>query len=152
VAELSKVWVVGMVKEKDIRFIHELDVAEIVVAAYPGRKIVGKVFHVDEIVDEDTRSVRVLIECDNTNHTLKPGMYVTVKFIDSPEKTILVPSKAVLQYNDKSFVFVQGKKGEFIRRFVETGVTVDNRIQILSGLKIGENIVSEGAFYLLEAK
>jgi cobalt-zinc-cadmium efflux system membrane fusion protein len=152
VAELSKVWVTGMVKEKDIRFIHELDAAEIMVAAYPGRKIIGKVYHIAEIVDEETRSVRVLIECDNTDHTLKPGMYATVKFIDSPEKTILAPAKAVLQFNDKSLVFVETNKGQYIRRFVETGVTVNDRIQIISGLNPGEVIISEGAFYLLEAK
>jgi len=152
VAELSKVWVTGMVKEKDIRFIHELDAAEIMVAAYPGRKIIGKVYHVDEIVDEETRSVRVLVECENADHSLKPGMYVTVKFIDTPEKTILIPSKAVLQFNDKSFVFVQAKEGQYLRRFVETGVTVNDRIQIISGLNPGEVIISEGAFYLLEAK
>ncbi|MCS6824535.1 MAG: efflux RND transporter periplasmic adaptor subunit [Cytophagaceae bacterium] len=152
IAELNKVWVVGMVKEKDIRFIHELDGAEIMVAAYPGRKIIGKVYHIDALVDEATRSIRVLIECDNKDHALKPGMYVTVKFIDAPEKTLFVPAKSVLQYNDKSYIFVQHKKGVYVRRFVETGVNHNERIQILSGLNPGETIISEGAFYLLEAK
>jgi len=75
-----------------------------------------------------------------------------VKFIDTPEKTILIPSKAVLQFNDKSFVFVQAKEGQYLRRFVETGVTVNDRIQVISGLSPGDIIISEGAFYLLEAK
>lgn len=152
IADLSKVWVVGMIKEKDIRFIHELDGAEILVAAYPGRRIIGRVYHVDELVDEATRSIRVLVECNNSDHTLKPGMYVTVKFIDTPEKALFVPAKAVLQYNDKSYVFVEVQKGAYVRRFIETGVTDDDRIQVISGLKSGETIISEGAFYLLEAK
>lgn len=152
ITDLKKVWIAGQVKEKDIRFIHQLDGAEIQLASYPDKKIIGKIYHVDEIVDEATRSVQVLIECANEDHTLKPGMYVTVKFIDSPENTLFVPAKAVLQYNDKSFVLVQLEKGKYIRRYVETGITNNGKIAILAGLKPNEAIVSEGAFYLLEAK
>ncbi|MEA9414842.1 efflux RND transporter periplasmic adaptor subunit [Flavobacterium sp. PL02] len=152
VADLKKVWVAGQVKEKDIRFIHELDGAEIQVASYPDKKITGKIYHVDEMVDEATRSVQVLIECVNNDHALKPGMYVTVKFIDTPENTLFVPAKAVLQFNDKSFVLVQIAKGKYTRRYVETGISNKGKIVILSGLKPNESIISEGAFYLLEAK
>lgn len=152
VADLRKVWVTGQVKEKDIRFIHELDGAEIQVASYPDKKITGKIYHVDEIVDEATRSVQVLIECLNNDHSLKPGMYVTVKFTDTPTNTLFVPAKAVLQFNDKSFVLIQTAKGKYIRRYVETGISNNGKIAILSGLKSNETIISEGAFYLLEAK
>jgi cobalt-zinc-cadmium efflux system membrane fusion protein len=152
VADLKKVWVAGQVKEKDIRFIHELDGAEIQVASYPDKKITGKIYHVDEMVDEATRSVQVLIECANNDHALKPGMYVTVKFIDTPENTLFVPAKAVLQFNDKSFVLVQITKGKYARRYVETGISSKGKIAILSGLNPNETIINEGAFYLLEAK
>ncbi|MCD0476354.1 efflux RND transporter periplasmic adaptor subunit [Flavobacterium sp. EDS] len=152
VADLKKVWIAGQVKEKDVRFIKKLDGAEIQLASYPDKKITGKIYHVNEIVDEDTRSVQVLIECTNEDHTLKPGMYVTVKFIDTPENTLFVPAKAVLQYNDSSFVLVQLEKGKYVRRYVETGISSNGKIAILSGLKANEIIISEGAFYLLEAK
>lgn len=152
VADLKKVWVAGQVKEKDIRFIQELDGADIQIASYPDKKITGKIYHIDEIVDEATRSVQVLIECYNNNHTLKPGMYVNVKFIDIARSTLFVPAKAVLQFNDKSFVLVQIAKGKFTRRYVETGISKNGKIAISSGLKSNETIISEGAFYLLEAK
>lgn len=152
VADLKKVWVSGQIKEKDIRFIHELDGAEIQVDSYPDKKITGKIYHVDQMVDQATRSVQVLIDCLNNDQTLKPGMYVTVKFIDTPENTLFVPAKAVLQFNDKSFVFVKLAKGKYIRRTVETGISKKGKIAILSGLKSNETIISEGAFYLLEAK
>ena len=152
IADLKKVWVAGQIKEKDIRFIQELDGAEIQVASYPDKKITGKIYHVDEMVDEATRSVQVLIECLNKDHTLKPGMYVTVKFIDTPKNTLFVPAKAVLQFNDKSFVFVKLAKGKYARRYVETGISNNGKIAIQSGLKSNETVISEGAFYLLEAK
>lgn len=152
VANLSKVWIVGQVKEKDIRYIHEKDECEIEVAAFPGKKIKGKVYHVNEIVDEDTRSVQVLIECNNSDHTLKPGMYVSVNFIDAPASVIMIPLKAILQMNEANFVFVVNPDGKYIKRKVETGSTDGDRVVIKSGLAKGERIVSEGGFYLLEAK
>ncbi len=152
VAELTKVWIVGQVKEKDIRFIHELDEVEVKIAAFPERVIKGKVYHVNEMVDEETRSVQVLIECDNKERDLKPGMYVNVRFIDTPEPTILIPSQAVLQMNDNQFVFVQVGKDRYQKRKIETEGTSNGKVVTKSGLKAGEVIVSEGGIYLLEAK
>lgn len=153
VAELSKVWVAGQLKEKDIRFIHALDECNIEIAALPEKHIKGKVYHVNEIIDEDTRSVQVLIECDNKDHTLKPGMYVTVNFINAPTSAILISSKAVLQSNDQSFVFVEVAPGKFVRRKIEfEGSDNNNKIVIKSGLNNGDRIISEGGFYLVDAK
>lgn len=152
VADLSKVWIAGQVKEKDIRYIRERDDCEIEVAALPGEKISGKVYHVNDIVDDDTRSVQVLIACNNSGHRLKPGMYVSVDFIAAPAAEILVPLKAILQMNDANFVFVVTPDGKYLKRKVETGNTDKDRVVITSGLSKGEKIVSEGGFYLLGAK
>lgn len=152
IADLKKVWVAGLVKEKDMQFIHKLDGAEIQVAAYPYKNFPGKIYHINEIIDEDTRSVQVLIECLNADRLLKPGMYVSVKFTDKPVSTMFVPAKAVLQFNEKSFVFVQLSPGKYIRRYVDTGMSQNGKIAIQSGLKTNETIISEGAFYLLDAK
>jgi len=150
VAELSKVWIVGQVKEKDIRFIHELDEVEVKVMALPNRKIKGKVYHVNEIVNEETRSVEVLVECENQNHDLKPGMYVTVLFIDMPERCIMIPSKSVFQQEDKQFVFVKIDDSSFEKRHIETeGTSNGNELVVTSGLKIGETIVSEGGSLMI---
>lgn len=152
IAQLNKVWVVGEVKEKDLGFITQLDEAKIGFTAFPEREISGKIFHIDEIVDEDTRSVRVMIECNNEDNLLKPGMYVSVKFIDQSRETLLIPSKAVLQYNDRTFVFVKLSEGMYMRRYVETGVSVDDKIVVTSGLNEDETIIVEGAFYLQDAR
>ncbi|MBS1598387.1 MAG: efflux RND transporter periplasmic adaptor subunit [Bacteroidetes bacterium] len=152
VAELSKVWVAGQIKEKDIRFIHELDECNIEIAALPEKHIKGKVYHVNEIVDEDTRSVQVLIECDNKDHTLKPGMYVTVDFINAPTSAILIPAKAVMQANDESFVFVEVSSDKYLKRKIEPEGSENSKIVIKSGLNENERIISEGGFYLLNAK
>lgn len=152
IAQLSKVWVVGEVKEKDLGFITQLDEAKITLSAYPDMEITGEIYHIDEVVDENTRSVKVMIECENENNLLKPGMHVNVKFIDISRETLLVPAKSVLQYNDRSFVYVEASKGNYIQRFVDTGVSVGNDIIITKGLSENESIVTGGAFYLLDAK
>lgn len=150
VANLSKVWVVGQVKEKDIQQIKEKDDCEIEIAALPGTKIKAKVYRINRVVDEETRSIQVFIECNNSDMALKPGMFVNVNFQNAPIHAITIPSKALLQMNDASFVFVVDGDGKYKRRKVEVGDTTGERIVIKSGLSKGEKIISEGGFYLLQ--
>lgn len=152
VAELSKVWIAGQVKEKDIPYIHELDACEIDVASQPDKYIKGKIFHVEAIMDNDTRSVQVLVEANNADRTLKPGMYVTVNFSEVPDTAILIPSTALLQASDAKFVFLKIASGKYVKRQVQTdGVQVDKTV-IKSGLEAGDTIISEGSYYLQDAQ
>lgn len=150
VAELSKVWIVGQVKEKDISSIHKSEEVEITAAALSDKLIKGKIYHISDILDEETRSVQVYIECDNSDHSLKPGMYVSVKFIEQPKNSILVPSTSVFQKEEGSFVFIDKGNNKFVKRDVQITGAVDGRILLKSGLNTGEHIVSEGGYFLLE--
>jgi len=152
VAELSKVWVVGQLKEKNISLIHESDEVEIKLPCLQDKTIKGNVYHISEMLDEETRSVQVFIECDNLDRSMKPGMYVSVQFFSLSENTILVPVRSVLQMENSSFVFVRLKGNKFIRRMVELDGTDHDRVILKSGLKPNDEIISEGGFYLLEVK
>lgn len=152
IAELSRVYVAAQVKEKDIRFVHLGDEVNLEVTAYPGRKIKGKVGHIAEILDEESRSIQVLIECENPDAALKPEMYAKISFKARPVNALFVPEKAVLQQNDSSFVFLQTGKGHFVRKTVETGGLHQGKRMIMKGLNVGDVLVAAGAFYLLEAK
>lgn len=152
VAELSQVWVAGMVKEKDLGLLQQLAHASISIAAFPNQIIKGQIYHVDEQLQEETRSVQVLIACDNRKRLLKPNMFVDVKFTEKRTKGILIPEKALLQHHDQSYVWLQTGPDQYVRHEVKTGITIQHKIQILAGLSEGDRIVSEGAFYLLDAK
>ncbi|MET3035494.1 efflux RND transporter periplasmic adaptor subunit [Chryseobacterium sp. NRRL B-14859] len=152
IAELSKVWISGDVKEKDIRFVNTGDHVSVKVSAYPDRNITGKVYHINEIVDENTRSIKVLIECDNPDRRLKPGMYATVNFSTTPEKTIMIPVTALMQNDSSQYVWVKTGKNQFARRPVTTGETDQKTTRVISGLKTGETIMTEGGIYMLDAK
>lgn len=152
IAELNKVWIAGQIKEKDLGFINKLREVTIQVDAFPTKNITGKIFHVNEMVDEDTRSVEVLVECDNSDKILKPGMYVNVHFKNEPEETLTVPTKAIYQVNDDQFVFVQIDKNKFVKKKVQTKDISKDKTEIKNGINAGENVVTEGGIYLLEAQ
>lgn len=152
VAELSKIWVAGQVKEKDIRYINDTAEVEINLISFPEKIIKGKIYHINSIIDEDTRSVQVLIECDNKDKIMKPGMYVTAKFIHSIENSIVVPSKAVFQMDDASYVFINIGKNKYLKQKIEILTEEKDSIVVKSGLKVGDEIIVNGGFYLLEEK
>jgi cobalt-zinc-cadmium efflux system membrane fusion protein len=148
IAELSKVWVSAYIKEKDLPAIDQLARVEVSVDVLPAKKIPGKIVHINQFVDEASRNIEVLIACENADRTLKPGMYVNAEFERQTTPTLFIPAKAVFQFNDKSFVWVKTSSNTFVKRFVTTGVTEGDAIQILTGLVPQEQIVGEGAFYL----
>ena len=152
IAELSKVWISGDVKEKDIRFVNIGDHVSVKVSAYPDRNITGKVYHINEVVDENTRSIKVLIECDNPDRKLKPGMYATVNFATTPEKTVMIPIGALMQQDSSQYVWLKTGKNQFTKRPVITGEADQKMIRITSGLKTGDTIMTEGGIYMLDAK
>ena len=150
IAELSKIWIVGQVKEKDINLINERNHVQVSLASAPGKMIDGQIFHISEMLDEETRSVKVFIECANTNRIIKPGMYVRIQFENVPQKVIAIPSTSVFQDEDKSFVFVKTGKNQFKKQPVEIAETDELNIILKSGLKPSDKIVTEGGIFLLE--
>lgn len=151
VAELSKVWIVGQLKEKDIKSVQESDEAEVILSSVPDEPIKGKIYHISEMLDEETRSAKVFIECANSHRLIKPGMYVTVQFIKDPEKAILIPTTSVFQKEKNSFVFVHAGKNKFIKRNIEIAGTNNDKVILKAGLAPNEEIVIKGGIYLLEA-
>ena len=148
VADLSHVWVSAQVKEKDIRYIAEGAKLNIDVTAYPGVCLEGKVFHVEEELDEDTRSIQVLSVCKNENEMLKLGMYVTVCFNGEPVEKPIIPPSALLQGATSNFVFVELSKNVYVRRNVVVEATTEQGVVVSNGLHEGERIITSGGYCL----
>jgi cobalt-zinc-cadmium efflux system membrane fusion protein len=110
------------------------------------------VYHINEIVDEATRSVKVLIECDNPDRKLKPGMYATVNFSTTPVNSIMIPVTALMQKDSSQYVWIKTGKNQFAKRSVVAGETDQKVVRITSGLKPGDVIMTEGGIYMLDAK
>jgi cobalt-zinc-cadmium efflux system membrane fusion protein len=148
VANLTKVWICGQIKEKNIGALQSLHGCKIHIDGLPGQEITGRIFHISKVMDEATRSVQVLIECENKNSLLKPGMYATVDFINTAVKAISVPDRAVLQRSNAQYVFKQLKPGTYIRQSVETASSTAGTTFISKGLSSGDIIISNGAYLL----
>lgn len=151
VAELSKVWVIGQLKEKDINSVHESDEAEIKLTGMPQTSISGTVFHIGEILDDETRSVQIHVLCENNSRRMKPGMFVTTQFFKTSDNVIIIPANSVLQMKDSSFVFVYLGKNKFLERSVEIAGTENDSVILKSGLNANEEIVTQGGILLMEA-
>jgi cobalt-zinc-cadmium efflux system membrane fusion protein len=152
VADLNKVWVKAHVKEKDIPLINRIANINITLSALPDTSVTGKIYYTGDLLDEETRSVEVIIECDNRDHRIKPFMYGTVQFVNEAAQVVIVPGSAVLQDEETRYVVVSEGGNKFRKASVTVAPHSDKQTAILSGLHSGEQIVTEGAFYFIEAR
>ncbi|CAG0994607.1 Cobalt-zinc-cadmium resistance protein CzcB [Gammaproteobacteria bacterium] len=149
VADLSNLWVIADVTEADIPKVKKGQTALVTVSPYPEKTLKGKVSYISEVIDPETRGVKVRVEVQNGKGVLKPEMFATVKISTSEkEKVLAVPESALQREGDKSIVFVAIDEHEFEERAVEVGPRLNGLHRIISGLKEGENVVVKGAFTL----
>nr|WP_246560213.1 efflux RND transporter periplasmic adaptor subunit [Geobacter grbiciae] len=150
VADLSSVWVMVDINEKDLAKIHRGQPAAVTVTAFPELKLKGRITYIADLVDEATRTVKARVEVANPGRKLKPEMFATVELTlaaDAPP-VLAVPEDAVQDLDGKKVVFVAEGSDEFAARPVQTGRTAGGLVEILSGLKEGENYAVKGSFIL----
>ena len=152
VADLSMVWIELDVFERDLSRVRAGQAVDVGVTAYPGRRFVGRLAYVGDVLDDTTRTVRARVEIPNPNAALKPGMFATasIRVAGGGDALAVVPRAAVQEVDGRSVVFVPGAApGEFRPSPVELGEIVDgDRVIIRSGLRPGARVVVEGAFAL----
>lgn len=152
VSDLSSLWVVIDIYEKDIRRLKTGMDVKLLVAAYPDVPFRGRMSYIGDTMDEKTRTVKARVTIDNAKGLLKPGMFATVS-IDSLKdaqevKLLAVPEEAVLGEGPARYVFVARGDGKFKKTDVAVGKTLGKVIEITGGLKEGDEIVVKGAFVL----
>jgi len=155
VADLSEVWVLANVPEKDIPFIRSSErtdgeqVVEVRLNAYPDEVFHGTVTYVGDVLDVATRTMNLRVEVPNPDRKLKPEMYATVRVYSPLERDVLtVPETAVQRDRHKQFVFVRRDEETFEARDIKLGVSNGERVTVLDGLDQGEQVVVNGGFIL----
>jgi cobalt-zinc-cadmium efflux system membrane fusion protein len=149
VADLSRVWVQAEVYEKDLERIRIGQSAFITVDTYPNQPFEGKVAYISDVLDPQTRTARVRCEVANHDLRLKTDMFANIELPTKFSKRALAVSESALQQVEgKNVVFIRHSATQFEKREVERGVTVNNQTEIVSGLKPGELVVTQGAFHL----
>ena len=149
VVDLSTVWVVGDLYQRDIASVRRGQEAQITTESYPGETFIGRITYVSDVLDPSTRTAKVRCEVPNRDGRLKLQMFVTMDIPTTAARdTLVVPTAAVQQIDDDTVVFVQTGEETFEKRVVEAGAGTGGWVPVLAGLKAGERVVTEGGFML----
>jgi cobalt-zinc-cadmium efflux system membrane fusion protein len=149
VTDLSTVWVIADLYERDFATIGVGSPVTITTAAYPGLELRGRVNYIDPQVQAETRTAKLRAEVTNAADRLRLGMFVDVSVVGrSGRAVVMVPKTAVQMMGTQPVVFVSTGPGRFAQRNVTAGDTMGNEIAISSGLDAGDMVVTEGAFFL----
>ena len=147
-ADLSSVWVEADVYEQDIARLRTGQRAAVTLDAYPGESFTGRAIYIYPFVEENTRTVKVRFQFPNARGRLKPGMYANVELQGSSDTRLTVPADAVLDSGSRQVVFVARGDGMFTPRTVKVGRRFADRIEILDGVKEGEQVATGATFFL----
>jgi Cu(I)/Ag(I) efflux system membrane fusion protein/cobalt-zinc-cadmium efflux system membrane fusion protein len=149
IANMSSLWLSVEAFENQIRWLRVGSVAEVSLSYFPGETFKGRVRFIEPQIDEKTRTVPLKLEVPNSGGRLRAGMYATVTF--QPAVTpdaVLVPTPAVLRTGQRNLVVVAEGEGRFTPREVSLGSEGNGRVEILSGLRAGEGVVTSAQFLI----
>lgn len=154
IADLSEVWVLANIPEKDIPFVHSVHASggtqvDVRINAYPKEVFKGTITYVGDVLDPVTRTMQLRIELPNQDGRLKPEMFSTIRlYSESQPDRLAVPEAALQRDQGRTFVFVQRGVNEYEMREVHIGESNGTLTSILGGLNEGEPVVTHGAFVL----
>ena len=148
VANLDTIWVTGDLFEKDLGIVHSGQHVDVLLSSYSGETLHGTVANVGDAIDPATHAVKVRVVLANPGHRLKPAMFATLRIAQPSARRLFVPTAAVLYQGNATEVYVPAPDGKYVTRPVKIGTTRGDRVEILSGLQDGDQVVVAGAAFL----
>jgi cobalt-zinc-cadmium efflux system membrane fusion protein len=150
IADLSTVWIVGDLNERDLSRVRVGSPAAITTGAVPALRREGKVSYIDPQLKVETRTAQLRVDIANPDRQLRLGMFVDMEVGEGAgtDMAVVVPRSAVQVVGNRSVIYVANpaQRGQFTERVVETGNAVGDVIEIRSGVAAGEVIVAKGSF------
>jgi len=151
IADLSKVWVEIDVFENEVPYVKVGQQVEIRSAMEHGAAFNGRISFIYPFHDPKTHTVKARVEMANPKNMLKPDMFVNAIIRVPQVKGIILPVTAVIDTGKRQVVWVETSAGMFEPRDVQAGERIDDKIQILSGLKQGDKVAVSGG-YLIDSE
>jgi Cu(I)/Ag(I) efflux system membrane fusion protein len=177
IADLDTVWIEAQFYEADQAFLKEKQTATATTLSLPGEEFSGAVSFISPHLDENTRTLRVRFEIPNPRHKLRPGMYASVKVTVPPQqidllamaaagdterknelgqnRVLAVPENSVIDTGKMKIVYREADNSSYEGVVVQLGprMTDDNGARVyyypvLSGLKAGDRVVTNGSFLI----
>lgn len=147
IGDLTHLWVIASINEKDIAEMHAGQRAMVFITGFPNDHFTGKLANLGEEFDPVTRAMRVRIDLNNPGIRLRPEMLASVQIEARGSKPQLtIPLDAVQQVNDQDVVFTKKSDDRFEVRPVRISEPVNGRVVVMDGLKPGDMVVTRGAF------
>ena len=150
ISDLSSIKLDFPVPETVLSALKQGQTIDAVSAAYPDQPFRGQIADIDPVIDPNTRAVTVRARLPNPDRKLKPGMLLTVAIETAPRVSLSVPELAVVGEGDSRFVYTVGPDGAARRVPVRTGLRQEGRIEIVEGLRPGQQVVTEGVVKLAD--
>jgi len=149
IVNLDRVWIEAPIFERDLARLRPQSEAVFSTLASPGDESKGALVNIGSIVDATTRAATAVFEASNARRQFRIGMQANVR-IDAAEqvKVVMIPKEAVLENEGKRIVYVLLTGEEFQRIDVEVGSEYGDKVAVLSGLKAGQRVVTQGAYQL----
>ncbi|HET7152886.1 MAG TPA: efflux RND transporter periplasmic adaptor subunit [Candidatus Kapabacteria bacterium] len=144
----GSVWAVAELPETQLSFIKLNAKATLECNSYPGESFEGHVSSIGDVIDPNTRTVKVRIVLANHNDKLRPGMYATARFEEGRTEAVSVPRSAVVNVEGKAFVFTQMAPGTFERTEVHIGAETQDKDVVDTGLKPDDIVATSGVILL----
>ena len=151
IADLSKVWVEIDVFENEVPYVRVGQQVEISSAVEHAAVTKGRISFVYPFHDPKTHTVKARVELPNPGHMLKPDMFVNAIIRVPLVKGIVIPVTAVVDTGKRQVVWIEMSPGMFEPRDVQTGERIDDKVQILSGIKAGDMVAVSGS-YLIDSE
>lgn len=148
-ADLSRIWVLVDIFEHQIDWLALGRQAEISVPAYPGRTWEGTVEYIYPELDPMSRTLRVRLAFDNPDGLLKHNMFADAVIYGGPKRGIpVIPREALIETGERTSVVKVSGEGRFQPVDVVVGMRAGERVEILSGLEVGDRVVTSGQFLI----
>lgn len=148
VAELSTLWNISEISENNLADVKIGSTVKLHLRSYPGEEFNGRVTFIYPVINSQTRTVKVRSEFSSNGGKLKPQMYGETTYQSNKGQGLLVPAGAVLFTGKRTVVWAKAGDGMFEARNVQLGERFNDKYQILSGLKEGDEIAATGGFLI----
>jgi cobalt-zinc-cadmium efflux system membrane fusion protein len=140
-------WLLADVPETIIENLEKEDKVSVAFSSYPAETFQGQISAIGDVVDNNTRTVKVRITLPNKDGKIKPGMYAKVNISLQVNNTLSVPASALVAVQARNYVFV--KKGNSYRRTeVVTGQQIGNNVLVLKGLQESDSVLYQGTMLM----
>jgi cobalt-zinc-cadmium efflux system membrane fusion protein len=151
VADVSTMWVVADVYEPDVPRVQRGQRVVVTLPCCPNDRFEGAIDYISDVVDKDTRTVKVRALVPNRGRTLKAEMFVKVAIATGVGRVLTLPVSAVHRDEGQTFVLLERGKNEYARRPVQLGAEMNGAIEIRDGVTPADRVVAAGSILLKKA-